>query len=830
MKLDLIFRLFLGLFKTSTRFTLIFVLNFALGIGGLFFLEDFKGLLKGSLETKAKILLGSEMSVSSRFPITPEMREQVEVVLPKTSKVSVGLSLNSMVSSKTRGRLMQIVRINDEFPFYGGLELTNGKTYPRDPELPADDAVWIHPEILGQLEVNEGDSIRIGRNEFRIGAVIKNDSIRVNRFGGFIPRVYMSAGALLRADLMQAGSTAQYSLNYTFDHTYSLDQLDEIKKQLQKKMGPGVSILSPRDASDQVSRMTNLIADFLSLISLVCLFLSFVSLFYLYSGFLLRYRTDLKVFMDLGIKKVAVFQIVAIHFFAMMLLSTGSVFIMARVLAPYAQNLIVNEMKMDLVFAFDVSLLLKTLGFLVLLTPATVGPLFISTMSEHPMGALKNTLLYAPLALLLIALSTSVTAPAKVGFYFAFSLLILTVAIYGLGYFTLKRQDRAGLSENLSRSLAAKTLVRNTAFSVPVGTALILSAALFSLAPQISSSLLDAISLEGKGLPRFFLFDIQPEQLEPLKTYFDHKGAGLQNISPLVRGRIVSRNGESFSDLNEKSDQDAPDTANQTVNLSYRSDLYPTEKIIDGSAFTKHPNADRPAEVSVEERYAVRRGIRLGDKMIFDILGLEIEAKIVNVRSVKWTDFTPNFFLLFNDGVLNDAPKIFLATVPQTSLDQNALVLEMGDKFPNVSVINVEEVITEITVLISQISRILSVASLICSALGLIMILIIIQHQMTLRRADFVRLKMIGVPLRQIRGSIFYEFGSISAVSTFLGLTTSVIATWAIGHFLFEGRWAFQSAVVLPIFPAITILITGSALILGELTLREKESILFGEA
>ena len=145
------------------------------------------------------------------------------------------------------------------------------------------------------------------------------------------------------------------------------------------------------------------------------------------------------------------------------------------------------------------------------------------------------------------------------------------------------------------------------------------------------------------------------------------------------------------------------------------------------------------------------------------------------------------------------------------------------------SVINVEEVISDITFLIAQVSRILSGASLLCSILGLIMILIIIQHQMTIRRTDIVRLKMIGVTLRQIRGSILNEFGWISAVSTFLGLAISVIATWLLNYSVFDSRWAFQPALVLPIFPVITILITGSALILSGITLRQKESILFEE-
>ncbi len=62
----------------SKFFSLIFILNFCLAIAALSYLQFFKGSIDISLETKAKSLLGADLVVSSRFPISLEQKEQIK--------------------------------------------------------------------------------------------------------------------------------------------------------------------------------------------------------------------------------------------------------------------------------------------------------------------------------------------------------------------------------------------------------------------------------------------------------------------------------------------------------------------------------------------------------------------------------------------------------------------------------------------------------------------------------------------------------------------------------------------------------------------------------
>ena len=104
----------------SKSFSLIFIVNFSLAIAALSYLQFFKGSIETSLDTRAKSLLGADLVVSSRFPITSEQEEDVKNKLPELKGFSQGVSTVSMIASETRARLMEVVKINEGYPYYGG--------------------------------------------------------------------------------------------------------------------------------------------------------------------------------------------------------------------------------------------------------------------------------------------------------------------------------------------------------------------------------------------------------------------------------------------------------------------------------------------------------------------------------------------------------------------------------------------------------------------------------------------------------------------------------------------------------------------------------------
>ena len=71
--------------------------------------------------------------------------------------------------------------------------------------------------------------------------------------------------------------------------------------------------------------------------------------------------------------------------------------------------------------------------------------------------------------------------------------------------------------------------------------------------------------------------------------------------------------------------------------------------------------------IFMEEGFAERFGIKIGDTLEFDVQSVPISGKVVNFRKVNWNSFQPNFFISFQPGVLEEAPKVFIAALSNVS-------------------------------------------------------------------------------------------------------------------------------------------------------------------
>ncbi len=53
-------------------------------------------------------------------------------------------------------------------------------------------------------------------------------------------------------------------------------------------------------------------------------------------------------------------------------------------------------------------------------------------------------------------------------------------------------------------------------------------------------------------------------------------------------------------------------------------------------------------QVSVEAKLAEELGIKVGDKLTFNLPEGTLSARVINLRSVEWESFSPNFSLFFH--------------------------------------------------------------------------------------------------------------------------------------------------------------------------------------
>lgn len=157
-------------------------------------------------------------------------------------------------------------------------------------------------------------------------------------------------------------------------------------------------------------------------------------------------------------------------------------------------------------------------------------------------------------------------------------------------------------------------------------------------------------------------------------------------------------------------------------------------------------------------------------------------------------EFIPaQFFLLFQDGVLNDAPKTHLGAIsnvpPALRKDlKNSLV----DRFPNISVIDVTQTAATILGVTDRLLLSVRFMAWLAMAAGLVSIFSIARHEAHKNRNQINLLKVLGGDFNLLRQVTLVEFGVMGFSASLCAVVLSAGFSWAVSWYFFDRLWAFD--------------------------------------
>ncbi len=804
-------------------FSLLFVLNLSLGLTGFVSLEALKSSIDYAFQSRSKNVLGADFGVSARRPLS---ENEVKIV-----DENIGFSDSSNTNSieKTKlleffsmvanfdgdSRLLQIRVIENNFPFYGDIKLTKLKKKNNQNflNLEKENLIWVYPEILSQLKVSVGDRLKIGQAEFKITDTVEDDSgagISTN----MAPRIYMSFNSLQKTDLLKKGSIAWHSVLYK-NSSLSLSKLNSQKDNIFSLLeNPDIKVYTHKNVSEQMGRLVDYLNDFLGLASIVALFLSCIGAIYLFRSYLLKKISQIAILISLGVPHQRAFLLHFIQVAFLGLISALMSILFSLVTLPFFRSALSELVPFEIVLKYNLSsfvlcILLGTLGSLIVCLPLFLGiknvkpsQLFYSNFTNKIKFDKWQVLSILPIGLVFWGLSVWLASSVKVGSLFTLLMFLAILSISGIALLFLYGIKYLRGSKNLSIKWAAQYMTKKKMESISIFLCIGIGILLLNLIPQIQKSL--AYELESPDqskIPSLFMFDIQEDQMENLKAQLKEKGHPLVLASPMIRARLIAVNkikfdkGKGTKNSLSREEEKEMRFRNRGFNLSYRSSLEDAESITEGKPFTGvyDENSGLVSEVSVEKRFAKRLGLKIGDVLSFDVESIPIEGKIVNFRKVKWTSFQPNFFVLFQPGVLDLAPKTFVASTGNYSFEtKNKIQNFIVDKYPNISIIDVSRLVERISGLIAQMSWALRLMSILCLLVGFIVIYSISSHVARSRSWEVGLLKSLGASFSNIRNQFLWQFTSITLVAGCFGIGICLLMSYLISAFLFEGVWVLD--------------------------------------
>lgn len=816
----------------SWRFGLFFIFNLSLGLTGFISLQAFNSALETQLKTNARAILSADLAVSARRNITDDEIKKMRAALPEGTKESKLYDFFAMLSSKKGSRLVLVKAVDSQYPFYGELTLKSGKIISNtsEKEIITSPKMWIYPELKSQLGLDVGDEVKLGNLELQVADIVEKDATQTFRAASLAPRVFINEALLPQSGLLQFGST--FSLIYLFKlpATAQEDLLQE--KLYQALPDPQITVDTPRSAGEGSGRQLGYLSDYLGLVSIVALFMSALGAAYIYRLFLSTRMKEIAILRTLGLQSREAVSVYILQASLLGLIATIPTLAFSYIITPLFTKLLSSFTPFNLqpqidLEAFLICLLMAVFGsfvvslpFLMKIYDLKAAKLFSEEKFSAGEGSLR-ILPFLPSIILFYFLSVYQSHSWKTGSLFVGAMIAVIILLLIIGYLIVKL---AGTLKGFRRwffKFSFLSLSRRAGASLAIFVALGLGALLINILPQLKNSLQAEFQFEGRSkIPSLFMFDIQDEQLPGVEKILEKNQVKPLGLSPLVRARILKVNGQDYERQIEtkgfktrEEEQDAR-FRNRGVNLSYRHNLSDSETIVEGRPLSGNfdPETQKVAELSVEYKFAERMRFHVGDLLIFDVQGVEVEGKIVNLRKVNWTSFQPNFFILVQNGVLNDAPKTFIAAIPFLPDEKRSeLQNQIAQEFSNVSVIDVVRTVDEVLKTAEKMSWSLELMAALALITGYIVLFSIVRSQMKLRRWELNMLKILGASSGEVSSFILTEFAFLSFLAAFTGAILSIAVSFSLNAFLFESDFKLSW-----VQPTVSVLIiTGISLLIS---------------
>ena len=812
-------------------FSLFFIANLAVGLCGFVAVQSFSRSLNQHLDDNLRNILTADLVVTANAPFTRAEKEVMHQVLGPDLQVSEVIRFFTMVQTRDTTLLVQVMAVDDHYPLYGGFALAPGADRAAIHQSPnvfmsRDTALALGirdhagsrdglQDESGRGVVPPGDftsdasqTLTLGNTTFSVAGFFVDDPDKALTTLELAPKIYVGADQLADTGLLGFGARVRYHIYCRMSPGTDVPALAELLGRRFHDLSPDqprIRVRDSRDVSQNLSRVTGYFAGYMALVSLVALFLAGMAAAFLFRGFLGGKHKEIAVLMSLGARRSGVCAFVFAQLIFLGLLAAVMALAGAWLLLPafpwmlkglVPEGIVLN---MDLATA-GMALGLGGLGSLVFCLPVLVNLLSIKPLlllqgdvADRGVNLWWRAAAFLPGVIWFCAGAMLVGGSPANGMVFTagFSLALVIFSLAGwLGAGWCRGLAK---TRHLVRKLAFLNLYRNMGASLACFVTIAMGVFLISLIPQVQKGLQTEIQRpEGLKIPVFFLMDIQDDQIENLETFMQDHPGDLENLSPMVRGRIVSVNDVLFHTRDDTRESRGRPRRTEH-NFSYRADLDPSETIVQGPPLSSDPwkfGSQTPFEISVARSFADDHDLVIGDIMRFDIQGMVLEGRIHNIRKVRWNSFQPNFFLVFQKGVLEDAPKTWLGAVAQVSPDQRPGVKnKIVQTFPNVSIIDVTQMITTLTFIADRLSMSVRFMAWLAIAAGLVSIFSIARHQARRQAAQTNLLKVLGTGFSDIRRISLLEFGSLGFAAALVAVVLSAGFSRAIAWYIFDSLW-----------------------------------------
>jgi len=792
----------------------LFISSIILGIAALVAIYSFEYNLRQDIDLQAKSLLGADMVIETNKAVQNDI---LPVLMALGDERSEERTFASMIYFPKNGgtRLVNVRALQGAYPYYGVIETTPasaGRSFREKQHALVDKTLML------QFDTKVGDSIKVGEVTFMISGVLNKAPGQTGFSASVAPVVYIPLKYLEQTGLSQKGSRINYNFYYKFGENVDVDVLAEkLKPRLDKAELDAETIESRKE---ETGRSFEDMTEFLALVGFVALLLGCIGVASAIHIYIREKINTIAVLRCLGASSKQAFIIYLIQIVGIGLI--GSV--IGALLGTLIQQFLPLVLQDFLPVAITVNiswyaiaqglflgLIISILfALLPLVSVRNISPLNTLRISSQETSLFRDPvkwLVYILILLFVFAFTYLQMGSIRKTIYFTGGILFAFIVLSSLAYtmMWLARKFFPSSWSYLWRQGFANLFRPNNqtlilVVSIGLGTAFICT--LFF----VQDILINRVTMSSsKNQPNMVLFDIQSEQLQAVNALTRKMNLPVIQEVPIVNMRMTAIKGRNVASFKKDSVAwEAKRALDREYRVTYRDSLSDSEKIISGK-WTGTASSDQLVKVSLEDGFARRIDVKVGDKLTFNVQGAPLETVVGSIRKVDWNRIQTNFLLIFPTGVLEDAPQfhVLLTQVPSNEVSAN-YQRAVVKAYPNISMIDlglVLSVLDEILTKMGFVIRFMAAFSIVTGLIVLVASVLISKYQ---RIRESVLLRTLGASRKQILVITALEYFFLGALAAGAGIVLSLLASWGLARFSFETSFTPQMLPVLILFVLIS--------------------------
>ena len=790
--------------RSSWRRLIFFFVCIAVGVGAIVALRSVIQSVRGALTRETRALIASDVLVSSNSPFTQAVRDVIakEQGAGRVTAFSEAAEIATMVRPASRAtkavKMVELRAVGPAFPFYGTLTMREG-TYSH--ALLAGRGTLVRPELLAQLNLRVGDMLLIGKEHFQIRGVIATEPGRSLGAFSLGPRVLIDYADLPATGLLSFGSRANFQLLLKGPPATVRELGDNLQLAFANQFVRSRGYWQNQDRiGENLSRAEN----YLSLVGLVILILGGIGV-----------SSVTRVFVEQKIRSIAILKcvggtsgrVLAVYLVQVVMLGlAGSllgVVLAAGVVAavPSFVGAAADMLQVDYGLSASAAWQGVAVGLLVSVLFSVV-PL-LEVRKVKPSLLLRNDAtrtggidwlkwgVAAGVGAALVGVAAWQAGSLAVGLLLSGGFVATAVVLHACGLALVWAIQPLRYARSFALRQAVLHMVRPGNQTRVILLAVGLGCFFILGVRALQANLLRDFAVQaGPDAPDMFLVDIQPGQRDQVTAEADRANGTMPAPQPLpvLRARVVAVKGANVSLENYEQVRGRSGLAREFT-VTYREKQQANEQIVAGRWWDP---SSQGIEVSIEEGLLERWPLGVGDEMTFDVLGRQITARVSSIRRVEWGDFrSGGFMFVFKPGAFDGAPHTYIASLrgPSDADARAQLQASLVSQFPNVSVIDIREILQTIQGIVNNVTLAVTVVGSLVLFSGALILVGAVSMTKYRRVYESAILKTLGASRRLITMMLLLEYGVLGAVAGTVGALGSIALSWAVARFALELPW-----------------------------------------